>query len=339
MKLTSEVIEGFSKLLLSKGMDDYKETPACHKEWWDAFCSDSPFVALCAPRHHGKSTALTHCYTLANCLFKQKQYVVIVSDTYEQAVLFLKDIHKELTTNEELIQLFEVEKMEKEAENDIICRLVGNHKFRITAKGAEQRMRGLKWEGKRPDMILCHEKGTKIYTPETGWIENQEYPNAREIFVEDAYKITFEDGSQEIVSADHRYLIGDKWTYPWQLKKNDNVNENINEDTLNAILREEKKALKNTKLNQRQNLQSKNGKMQTKNDIRLARLGIILKTRIESLLKLKSLLKTTPDGKRQRVLNAELKNSRQRLRGLIYQVSELCMKSQTSYPLVQDLTT
>jgi predicted phage terminase large subunit-like protein len=88
-------------------------------------------------------------------LFKDRKYVIIVSDTYEQAVLFLQDIKKELMGNEDLIKLFGVEHFEKDAENDIIVRLKDGWSFRIVAKGAEQKMRGLKWDNRRPDLIVC----------------------------------------------------------------------------------------------------------------------------------------------------------------------------------------
>lgn len=155
MQINADIIEGFSELVLARNFDDRKGTPACHKEWWTACCSPEPLVALAAPRGHGKSTAITHCYTLASVLFKERRYVIIVSDTYEQAVLFLQDIKKELMGNEELVALFGVEHFEKDAENDIIVRLKGGHRFRIVAKGAEQKMRGLKWDNARPDLIIC----------------------------------------------------------------------------------------------------------------------------------------------------------------------------------------
>lgn len=155
MKLDAKIIEGFSKLVLSRNFDDYKTTPECHREWWEICTSSHPLVAIAAPRGHAKSTAITHTYTLASVLFKDRRFVVIVSDTYEQAVLFLQDIKKELTANEDLQDLFGVTKLEKDAENDIIVRLADGGRFRIIAKGAEQKMRGLKWDGLRPDLIIC----------------------------------------------------------------------------------------------------------------------------------------------------------------------------------------
>ena len=155
MQLTADLVYGFAGSVLSKRFDGAKKTPACHLEWWEMCCSDHPMVAIAAPRGHAKSTAITHCYTLAAVLFKDRQYVIIVSNTYDQSVLFLNEIKNELLENEMLIDLFGKMEFEKDAEHDIIVRMQDGHKFRITAKGSEQKVRGLKWLGKRPDLIVC----------------------------------------------------------------------------------------------------------------------------------------------------------------------------------------
>lgn len=337
MKLTADVIHGFSQLVLSKGFDDYKATPEFHRELWEAACSDHPLVAVAAPRGHGKSTALTHCYTLAACLFKDRRYVIIVSDTYEQAVLFLQDIRKELITNDDLISLFGIEKIEKDAENDLIVRLKDNHKFRITAKGAEQRMRGLKWDGARPDLIVCHEEGTPIWTPESGWIDNRDYPNAKRIHAHEAYEVEFEDGSKEVVSSDHRYLVGDQWKYVWEMRSGDDVNENTNAAILNDTRKDGERVCANTIPSRKQKLRQPNGKQSIMNSTRLQNIVTMFVTKSEYYNKLKSLLKTTPAGKRQRALYDELEKCRQRLRGLIRLLSNEFMKQQESNPYVMDI--
>lgn len=43
----------------------------------------------------------------------------------------------------------------KDTEDDIIVACEDGHMFRIQAKGAEQKLRGLKWNNKRPDLIVC----------------------------------------------------------------------------------------------------------------------------------------------------------------------------------------
>jgi predicted phage terminase large subunit-like protein len=81
--------------------------------------------------------------------------VLIVSDTIAQAVQFLGDIKKELMENEQLKTLFGIHSFLKETEDDFICLCTDGHKFRISAKGSEQKVRGLKWDNKRPDLIVC----------------------------------------------------------------------------------------------------------------------------------------------------------------------------------------
>ena len=153
--LSKELIHGFSGSVLSKRYDNAKATPWCHLEWWEACCSPHKFVAIAAPRGHAKSTAVTHAYTLSAVLFKDRKFVLLVSDTYDQAIMFLQDIKTELAENELLQELFGQMTFEKEAENDIIVRMEDGSKFRITAKGSEQKVRGLKWDGRRPDLIIC----------------------------------------------------------------------------------------------------------------------------------------------------------------------------------------
>lgn len=160
--LTAELIEGFVNGLLAQGFDGRAETPEFHRELWSLCASKHRFVAIAAPRGFAKSTAVTHCYTLAALLFRDRSFAVIVSDTETQAILFLQDIKKELQDNEQLIDLFGVKrdkdgkvKFIKESETDIIVEMTDGHRFRVMAKGSEQKVRGLKWKNKRPDLIVC----------------------------------------------------------------------------------------------------------------------------------------------------------------------------------------
>jgi len=155
MKITSDMIHGFSGACLAKDYDGTTPTPKCHLEWWDLCCSENPLVAIAAPRNHGKSTAITHAYTLASVLFRERSFVVLVSDTETQAQMFLNDIKRELINNEDLIQLFGVKGFIKDSQTDIIVEFEDGDQFRIMVRGAEQRVRGLKWNSKRPDLIIC----------------------------------------------------------------------------------------------------------------------------------------------------------------------------------------
>lgn len=161
MKVTPELIQGFSSGVLQKHFDNPVTTPDCHKEWWDLCCSNNRFVAIAAPRGHAKSTAITFTYLLAVLLFRERSYALIVSDTETQAIQFLQDIKKILEDNQTLKDLFKIKVdgqgktiFNKETESDIIAGFVDGRMFRIQAKGSEQKVRGLKWAGKRPDIII-----------------------------------------------------------------------------------------------------------------------------------------------------------------------------------------
>lgn len=154
-ELTASLIHGFAGAVLSKRYDKATPTPRFHLELWDLCCSSKPLVAIAAPRNHAKSTSITHAYTLANVLFRKRKFVVLVSDTETQAVDFLREIKEELKENEDLISLFDIDGFVTDKETDIVVKFKDGDKFRIMARGAEQRVRGLKWDQIRPDLIIC----------------------------------------------------------------------------------------------------------------------------------------------------------------------------------------
>jgi predicted phage terminase large subunit-like protein len=154
LQLTADIIAGFSASLLQKNYDGAVESPKCHLEWWAACTSKHPKVAIAAPRRHAKSTAITLAYVLACILFRDRQYVLVLSDTITQATQFLGDIKKELSDNDNIRTLFGIKEFEKDTEDDCIISFNDGHQVRISAKGSEQKMRGLKWRNKRPDLIV-----------------------------------------------------------------------------------------------------------------------------------------------------------------------------------------
>lgn len=153
--LSSEVIAGFSASLLQRNFDEATQSPSCHNEWWELMSHKHPQVAISAPRGHAKSTACTLTYLLAELVFRTSSYALLVSDTTTQAAQFLGDIKRQLSDNEKLIQLFGIKGFSKDTEDDVIVECDDGHQFRITAKGSEQKLRGLKWNNKRPDLIIC----------------------------------------------------------------------------------------------------------------------------------------------------------------------------------------
>ena len=156
MQLTADIVAGFSGSLLQSGYDNAVESPECHYEWWTYCTSKHSKVAIAAPRRHAKSTAVSLAYVLASVLFRDRSYCIIISDTITQATQFLGDIKRQLVDNEQLRALFKIKDFkEKDTEDDVIVTCEDGHQFRISAKGSEQKMRGLKWDNKRPDLIVC----------------------------------------------------------------------------------------------------------------------------------------------------------------------------------------
>jgi len=162
VQLTPDMIQGFLGSILQKQFDSPVKSADVHREWWELCCSPDKFVAIAAPRGHAKSTAITLAFTLSAVLFRNAEYVILVSDTETQASLFLGNIKAQLLENEDLIRLFQLKKNDKgnvefikDSESDIIVEFEDGGRFRITAKGAEQKLRGMLWAGKRPDLIIC----------------------------------------------------------------------------------------------------------------------------------------------------------------------------------------
>jgi len=159
-KLNAQILEGFATSCLTPYYDEASQFANFHREWWEICCSNDKFIAIAAPRGHSKSTTITISYALATVLFRERRYVLLVADTEAQAALFLGTIKQILYDSERIHQLFGLEKgpkgvvFEKDSETDIIVKFADGGSFRIVAKGAEQRLRGMLWEGKRPDLIV-----------------------------------------------------------------------------------------------------------------------------------------------------------------------------------------
>lgn len=154
MKLTAEMVYAFTVGLLQHRFDSPRPTPEFHKELWAYCCLPDKRVAIAAPRGHAKSTAVTLSYCLAAVLFRQNDFVLIVSDTETQSIQFLNDIKQELLDNDALRDVFYIDKLIKDNEKDIICMMKDGHQFRIMARSSGQAIRGLKWRHKRPNLII-----------------------------------------------------------------------------------------------------------------------------------------------------------------------------------------
>lgn len=155
MELTAEVCEGFINSCLISRYDEATPLENFHREWLQVVCSDSKMTAIAAPRGHSKSTTITFGYLLASILFRKAKYSLIVSATFSQAGQFLGDLKKEMQTNDEIHGLFGNIEFVKDTEDDIIIKFEDGATARVQARGAEQKLRGLKWLNMRPDLIIC----------------------------------------------------------------------------------------------------------------------------------------------------------------------------------------
>jgi predicted phage terminase large subunit-like protein len=155
VQLTADHIAGFVNYFLRDQFDVPTDIPEMHMEWWRMCCSDHKFVAIAAPRGHAKSTAITHSYTLANICMRKRSFILVISDTEEQAGRFVTDIVNELIENENLRKVFGIHGPRKETATDAIIEFTDGYKVRVIGKGSEQKLRGMKWDNKRPDLIIC----------------------------------------------------------------------------------------------------------------------------------------------------------------------------------------
>lgn len=105
---------------------------------------------VAAPRGHAKSTNLTFKDSLHAILYQYKHYILILSDTYDQASSFVSSIKEELEENEAILEDFG-SLAGKVWREDVI---VTKTKIKVQAKGAGQKVRGLKHKNWRPDLIV-----------------------------------------------------------------------------------------------------------------------------------------------------------------------------------------
>ncbi|MBT9138844.1 MAG: hypothetical protein DDT31_01421 [Syntrophomonadaceae bacterium] len=155
VKLTSDLIEAFAGTFLSPRYDNLKPTPQFHREAWELYCSSHPQCAVIAPRDHAKSTALTFSYVLAEVLFRLSDHVIIVGSTEDKAAEQLSNISEELELNADLRAEFKIKGFETLTKTEVIVFHDDGHRFRILARGSEQKIRGTTWKGKRPNLLLC----------------------------------------------------------------------------------------------------------------------------------------------------------------------------------------
>jgi predicted phage terminase large subunit-like protein len=136
-----------------------------HKEVYRILLSEQ-YAAIAAPREHAKSTVVSVIFPLFCICYKKRRFIVLISDTQPQAALQLAAIKEELETNEELRKDFgDLVGDKKWDVND--CRTSTG--ITMCARGAGQRLRGLRYRMWRPDLVICDdlENEEGVENPET----------------------------------------------------------------------------------------------------------------------------------------------------------------------------
>jgi predicted phage terminase large subunit-like protein len=109
------------------------------------------FRAIAAPRGHAKSTNVTFKDTLHAIVYEYKHYVIILSDSSDQAEGFLSDIKTELEDNEAFAEDFGVLKGNKVWKNNVI---LTSTDIKVDAIGSGKKIRGRRHRAWRPDLIV-----------------------------------------------------------------------------------------------------------------------------------------------------------------------------------------
>ena len=135
-------------------LHESKPVADCHRAWWKRCCSQKREDAFAAPRGHAKSTSVNHAYGLAASLFEAHPFQLKVSKTYALACEKVEQAKQELITNQKIRNIFQLDEILRDRENDFIAQMASGYKFRMMALGMGQATRGLAWGSMRPTLIL-----------------------------------------------------------------------------------------------------------------------------------------------------------------------------------------
>lgn len=108
-------------------------------------------IADAAPRGSAKSTIISFALPIWCAVYKKKNFIIITSDTADQADDFLTNIRLELEDNELLIDDFG----ELVGVTWSSSKLVLKNGVRLQAFGAGKKIRGRRYRQYRPDLIIC----------------------------------------------------------------------------------------------------------------------------------------------------------------------------------------
>jgi predicted phage terminase large subunit-like protein len=154
-----------------------------HKDLFNILEDESekrPIVVV-LPRGHSKSTVANLIYVLHRICYNKERFIVIVSESYSQSVMFLEALKDELEYNAKLREMFgNLMRKEKWSEGEIET----SNNIKVMAKGSGQRLRGLKYQNSRPTCIILDDfeseenTSTEVLREKLNrWIEGTIYPS------------------------------------------------------------------------------------------------------------------------------------------------------------------
>jgi len=108
-------------------------------------------IITAAPRESAKSTDWNTIYTANNAVYAKKHYIVLVSDSSDQAVDDLKQVKTALEENDYILEDFGRLKSDSMWKSDAI---LTKNDVLICAKGSGKKIRGIKHKQWRPDLII-----------------------------------------------------------------------------------------------------------------------------------------------------------------------------------------
>lgn len=150
----AEALKGFTQKYLLHRYDTPTPIPWFHSEWWALFLSNHRQCAIAAPREHAKSSAITFALVLFLLCFRVTRHLLILGSNETNASAYVNEIKSELIENDALRSFMEFRRFRKETETELVIEFTNGTKSRVIAKGTDQKIRGLKWERKRPDYVI-----------------------------------------------------------------------------------------------------------------------------------------------------------------------------------------
>jgi len=129
-----------------------------HREWFSLLSSERK-LGIIAPRGHAKSSIINIADNLFDICNGYEPYIVIFSDTPEQATEHLGAMVEELEGNERLIefygQLYEPRMVgDRTKEKWTQSTIITKNGVKVEAKGWRSKTRGMRWKEYRPSKIV-----------------------------------------------------------------------------------------------------------------------------------------------------------------------------------------